>query len=153
VGGSGYIARIAREFNLVAQRALQHLNHPNCETACYRCLKSYQNQRHHEKLRWPAVIGDLEQLAESAPQSVSLEQADSQDPRPWLEAFAAGVGFVAQLEFARFQRVDVKRAQSRISASSPSLTPPVSGRSPLHPLALRVGAPTCLFHVAYAYAT
>ena len=37
VGGSGYIARIAREFHLIAQRALEHLNHANCETACYRC--------------------------------------------------------------------------------------------------------------------
>ena len=101
VGGSGYIARIAREFHLVAQRALQHLNHPNCETACYRCLKSYQNQRHHDKLRWPAIIGDLEQLAEAAPQPVALEQGDAHDPRPWLEAFAAGVGSPLELRFLR----------------------------------------------------
>ncbi len=101
VGGSGYIARIAREFHLIAQRALEHLNHPNCETACYRCLKSYQNQRHHDKLRWPAIIGDLQQLAENAPQPVPLERGDTNDPRPWLEAFAAGVGSPLELRFLR----------------------------------------------------
>ncbi len=101
VGGSGYIARIAREFNLIAQRALEHLNHPNCETACYRCLKSYQNQRHHDKLRWPAIVADLEQLAEAAPQPMPLERGDTNDPRPWLEAFQAGVGSPLELRFLR----------------------------------------------------
>lgn len=101
VGGSGYVARIAREFHLIAQRALEHLTHPNCETACYRRLKSYQNQRHHDILRWPAVVADLEQLAERAPQPVPLERGDSHDPRPWLEAFAAGVGSPLELRFLR----------------------------------------------------
>lgn len=101
VGGSGYVARIAREFHLIARRALEHLDHPNCETACYRCLKSYQNQRHHDKLRWPAIMGDLQQLAENAPQPLPLERGDSNDPRPWLEAFAADVGSPLELRFLR----------------------------------------------------
>jgi len=101
VGGSGYIARIAREFHLIARRAIEHLNHPDCETACYRCLKSYQNQRHHDKLCWPSIIGDLEQLAESPSEPVPLQVGDSNDPRPWLEAFAAGVGSPLELRFLR----------------------------------------------------
>jgi hypothetical protein len=84
IGSSDYIARIAREFHLIAQRALKHLNHPNCETACDRCLKSYQNQRHQDKLRWPAIIADLEQFAETAPQTMPLESGDTQDPPPFL---------------------------------------------------------------------
>jgi hypothetical protein len=101
IGGSGYIPRIAREFHLVARRALEHLNHPNCDTACYRCLKSYNNQRHHDKLRWPAIVGDLEQLAEAAPRLLPAERGDDNDPGPWLEAFAAGVGSPLELRFLR----------------------------------------------------
>jgi ATP-dependent helicase YprA (DUF1998 family) len=101
VGGSGYIPRIARDFHLVARRALEHLNHPNCETACYRCLKSYSNQRNHDKLRWPIIIGDLDQLAETAPEQLALERGDIRDPQPWIEAFAAGVGSPLELRFLR----------------------------------------------------
>ena len=101
IGGSGYIPRIAREFHQVAARAIQHLRHSNCETACYRCLKSYQNQRHHDKLRWPVIMADLEGLAESAPQPLPLQTGDLDDPRPWIEAYAAGVGSPLEYRFLR----------------------------------------------------
>jgi len=101
IGGSGYIPRIAREFHLVAARAIQHLDHENCETACYRCLKSYQNQRHHDKLHWPLIMADLEGLAATAPQPLALQLGDADDPRPWLEAYAAGVGSPLELRFLR----------------------------------------------------
>lgn len=101
VGGSGYMSRIARDFHLIARRAIQHLEHPNCDTACYRCLKSYQNQRHHENLNWPSIIPDLEQIAGNAPQTLPLQQGDTQDAGPWLEAFAAGVGSPLELRFLR----------------------------------------------------
>jgi ATP-dependent helicase YprA (DUF1998 family) len=51
VGGSGYLERVAGELSLVAEHALQHLDHPDCETACYRCLKSYKNQRYHRRAK------------------------------------------------------------------------------------------------------
>jgi len=53
LGGTGYFSRVAAELHLVARRALEHLDHPGCGTACYRCLKSYRNQRFHQHLRWP----------------------------------------------------------------------------------------------------
>jgi hypothetical protein len=126
VGGTGYIARIAREFHLIAQRAIQHLNHPNCETACYRCLKSYQNQRHHNQLRWPAIIGDLEQLAETAPEPSPLAQGDTQDPRPWLEAFAAGVGSPLELRFLRLFREHGFNPQTQVPVSPADGVLPIS---------------------------
>jgi hypothetical protein len=101
VGGSGYIQRIAQEFNHIARRALTHLVHPNCESACYRCLKSYNNQRYHDRLRWPLIVGDLEQLAERAPEPVPLEQGDNHSSTPWLEAFNANVGSPLELRFLR----------------------------------------------------
>ena len=61
------------------------------ETACYRCLKSYQNQRLHTLLSWPLIMPDLEQLAAAPPAAAPLERGDEADPRPWLEAYDAGV--------------------------------------------------------------
>ncbi|MBI2503597.1 MAG: DUF1998 domain-containing protein [Candidatus Latescibacteria bacterium] len=85
VGGSGFLERAAEELHLVARRTLDHLDHPGCESACYRCLKSYNNQRHHQYLSWPEVIPDLEQLGELAPQPIQSELGDAEDPRPWLD--------------------------------------------------------------------
>lgn len=101
VGGSGYMNRIAEELHLVAQRAIEHLDHPNCTTACYRCLKSYENQRHHDRLRWPRIIADLQLLAASPPEGRPLDRGDIDDPSPWLEAYAAGVGSPLELRFLR----------------------------------------------------
>lgn len=101
IGGSGYIPRIAREFHMVATRAIRHLDHANCETACYRCLKSYQNQRYHDKLRWPVIMADLEGLAENPPQPLSLQPGDIDDPRPWIAAYGAGVGSPLEHRFLR----------------------------------------------------
>ena len=101
LGGSGYLRRVADEFHLVARRTIEHLDHPDCETACYRCLKSYQNQRFHDSLRWPQVMDALEELAQIVPKSRPLETGDMEDPGPWLEAYEAGVGSPLELKFLR----------------------------------------------------
>jgi len=101
VGGSGFLDRAANELHLVAKSAQDHLDHPHCESACYRCLKSYQNQRVHTLLSWPQIIPDLEQLATSAPMPCPAERGDLDDPGPWLEAFDAGVGSPLELKFLR----------------------------------------------------
>jgi hypothetical protein len=101
LGGSGYLERLAEQFHLVAGRAIEHLDHPNCETACYRCLKVYQNQRYHEQLAWPQTLPTLEGLAQTPPARRPLDTGDLDDPRPWLEAYAAGVGSPLELAFLR----------------------------------------------------
>jgi hypothetical protein len=85
----------------VASRAIDHLGHDDCETACYRCLKSYYNQRYHDKLAWPTALPALEQLSAGSPRPRGLETGDIDDPRPWLEAYAAGVGSPLELAFLR----------------------------------------------------
>lgn len=101
VGGSGFLDRAAEELHLVAQRTIEHLDHQGCESACYRCLKSYQNQRHHEHLSWPDVMPDLEQLASAPPEPLGKERGDDDDPKPWLAAYDAGVGSPLELAFLR----------------------------------------------------
>lgn len=101
LGGTGYLRRAAEEMQAVAGQALVHLDHAGCDTACYRCLKSYQNQRHHPHLRWPLVIPFLEDLATIAVEPRRLEAGDLDDPGPWLDAYAAGVGSPLELRFLR----------------------------------------------------
>jgi hypothetical protein len=101
LGGSGYLERVAENFEHVASRAIDHLDHPDCETACYRCLKSYYNQRYHDKLEWPKALPGLEQLRQESPARRPRETDDIDDPQPWLEAYAAGVGSPLELKFLR----------------------------------------------------
>jgi hypothetical protein len=101
LGGSGYLPRIAEHFHEVAAQAIEHLDHFECETACYRCLKSYYNQRYHDQLAWPQTIAALTELTSAAPQPRRRETGDIDDPRPWLEAYAAGVGSPLELAFLR----------------------------------------------------
>lgn len=112
IGGSGFLDRCLDDLRLVARRAIEHLDHPKCETACYRCLKSYANQRHHEYLSWPRIMPDLEALAVAPPEPLPAEVGDAEDPRPWLEAYDAGVGSPLELKFLRlFEQhgVDVEK--------------------------------------------
>lgn len=101
IGGTGYLKRIADSFDIVAQRSIEQLAHPGCETACYRCLKSYQNQRFHELLRWPEAMDALQTLAAGRPSPRTLETGDVDDPTPWVEAYRAGVGSPLELQFLR----------------------------------------------------
>ena len=105
LGGTGYLRKIAEQFHLVAQRSIIELDHPICETACYRCLKAYQNQRYHEFLRWPMAIDSLEILSNTTPQGRPSEVGDIEDPRPWLQAYSAGVGSPLEYQFLQlFER-------------------------------------------------
>ena len=105
IGGTGYLRKAAEEFHLVARRAIGHLDHPDCMTACYRCLKSYANQRVHDRLRWPLALPYLDMLASAPPTQRPGLLGDIEDPRPWLEAYAAGVGSPLELKFLRlFER-------------------------------------------------
>ncbi|MBX3399474.1 MAG: DUF1998 domain-containing protein, partial [Gemmataceae bacterium] len=124
VGGSGYLERVASELNVVAEHAIQHLNHPECETACYRCLKAYGNQRFHTLLQWPLAIPALEVLMETPPTLCALTYSD--DPRPWLEAYAEGVGSPLELKFWRlFQQhgfSPVKQMDIRLTPGAPAVS-------------------------------
>jgi ATP-dependent helicase YprA (DUF1998 family) len=61
-GGSGILQRLARSFPRVAEYALKHLDSHSCPNSCYRCLRTYRNQRWHKLLDWRFVIPFLNAL-------------------------------------------------------------------------------------------
>jgi len=126
LGGTGYLKRIAEDLHLVAKKALEHLHHSGCETACYRCLKSYANQRFHEHLSWPLALPYLETLAQSQPEARPLEIGDIDDPRPWLEAYKAGVGSPLELKFLKLFEENGFRPQKQVPISLIEGEPPIS---------------------------
>ena len=126
VGGSGFLDRAVTELHLVAARTIEHLDHPNCETACYRCLKSYQNQRHHEHLSWSHVMPDLEQLADKAPEPLGPKLGDADDPSPWLEAYDAGVGSPLELKFLRLFEQHGLEVEKQVAVSAEPGGPNIS---------------------------
>jgi len=126
IGGTGYLGRAAEDFHLVARRALEHLDHPNCETACYRCLKSYANQRFHDLLRWPLTIPHLEALAVEPTKHRPTELGDIDNPDPWLEAYAAGVGSPLELKFLRLFEQYGFHPEKQVAIAPREGEPPIS---------------------------
>lgn len=123
VGGSGFLDRAARELHLVAARTIEHLDHAGCESACYRCLKSYNNQRHHDHLSWPLILPELEQLAAQAPE---FTNAETYDPKPWLDAYAAGVGSPLELRFLRLFEANGIQVEKQIPVAPSDDDRPIS---------------------------
>ncbi len=126
LGGSGYLPRIAEQFHAVAAQAIEHLDHSDCETACYRCLKSYYNQRYHDQLAWPQIMPALAEMATAAPQLRPRETGDIDDPRPWLEAYAAGVGSPLELKFLRLFEQHGFHPQKQVPVAPNPGEPPIS---------------------------
>jgi hypothetical protein len=126
LGGTGYLARAAEDFHHIARRALDHLEHENCDTACYRCLKSYANQRFHDLLNWPLTAPSLEALASASPEQHRPDLGDIDDPGPWLEAYAAGVGSPLELKFLRLFEKHGFTPGKQILVSPRDCDPPIS---------------------------
>jgi replicative superfamily II helicase len=126
LGGSGYLERMGNELHLVASRALEHLDHVGCETACYRCLKAYNNQRYHHLLNWPQIINELTDLAQHPPELQALDAADLDDPRPWLEAYQEGVGSPLELRFLRLFEQYGLHPQKQVPVSPAEDRAPIS---------------------------
>jgi very-short-patch-repair endonuclease len=90
LGGSGTIDALLREFKAVARSAVRHLDGHDCADSCYRCLRSYRNQRVHGILNWRLAAPYLRVVSESdVLQSPSPEFVPGQGP-DWDEARREG---------------------------------------------------------------
>jgi very-short-patch-repair endonuclease len=72
IGGSGLLREIATHFPQVAHAAVQHLAGHDCPTSCYRCLRSYRNQRMHARLNWRLIYPQLLAAADEEVGTVEL---------------------------------------------------------------------------------
>jgi hypothetical protein len=92
LGGSGIIGAIINAFGTVAQAAVRHLEGHDCAISCYRCLRSYRNQRVHGLLNWRLALPYLKVAAvsELRPVAPSAVASPSGEGPEWDEARCEG---------------------------------------------------------------
>lgn len=73
-GGAGYSELIAKNFTEVIKASLERLESCECPESCYRCLRTYRNQRWHKYLNRNLVILWMKSILE-APLLISDEDA------------------------------------------------------------------------------
>ena len=103
LGGSGILGEIARRFSDVARAAAQHLNGHDCPSSCYRCLRSYRNQRVHGLLNWRLIYPQLQAVADESVRSVgqAAPNRPTTESPDWDEARRNGCG--SPLEYQLLQ--------------------------------------------------
>lgn len=65
LGGSGVLREFIDKFADISAKALQVLTECSCDKACYKCLKTYFNQRDHNSLDKRMVIDTLQGFKET----------------------------------------------------------------------------------------
>ncbi len=105
LGGSGIISAMVQEFNAVARAAARHLDGHDCASSCYRCLRSYRNQRVHGILNWRIAMPYLKVAAESdvLPETLSPTSQTGEGPA-WDEARAEGCDSPLELRLLKEMR-------------------------------------------------
>jgi len=106
LGGSGILGELVRQFPTVARSALEHLRDHDCPSSCYRCLRTYRNQRVHGLLDWRLVVpqlsaatmGNVAELGSGPAPSYTTEGPE------WEEARRAGCGSPLELRLLRAMR-------------------------------------------------
>lgn len=99
-GGSGIFDALVREFPRVAQEAVRHLEGHDCPTSCYRCLRTYRNQRVHGLLNWRIAMPYLQAAAGSTLSDPTTASAPGQGP-DWDEARREGCESPLELRLLR----------------------------------------------------
>jgi hypothetical protein len=102
LGGSGIIGAFIGEFSLVAQSAVRHLQGHDCANSCYRCLRSYRNQRVHGVLNWRLALPYLQVAAVSdvVPMAPTPTPPSGEGPE-WDEARSEGCESPLELRLLR----------------------------------------------------
>ena len=104
LGGSGSIDALLREFPQVARAAVRHLEGHDCPESCYRCLRSYRNQRVHAILNWRLAMPYLQAAAETELGPLAIvEEARGQGPE-WDEAREEGCESPIELKLLKVIR-------------------------------------------------
>jgi very-short-patch-repair endonuclease len=99
-GGSGIFDGFVRDFPRIAQQAVRHLEGHDCPASCYRCLRTYRNQRVHGLLNWRVALPYLRAAAGSALSDPTTAPAPGQGPE-WEEARREGCESPLELRLLR----------------------------------------------------
>ena len=106
LGGSGIIDAMVREFQQVARAAVRHLEGHDCPASCYRCLRSYRNQRVHGVLNWRLAMPYLQAAAASELEPLVATAQPSRGEGPeWDEARREGCESPLELRLLKAMRV------------------------------------------------
>jgi very-short-patch-repair endonuclease len=109
VGGSGILNRIAMSFPSVVEASVKHLEGHSCSDSCYRCLRSYSNQRVHRLLDWRYVLPFLQAASQESVNfvgaTVAADTVVNQGPE-WDEAKAEGCESPQELKLLKAIRKD-----------------------------------------------
>ena len=110
LGGSGLLRRLAEHLPAVAKAALQHLDGHECPDSCYRCLRTYRNQRHHQRLDWHLAVPYLRALTGETVVEAGKVQGIQPVPKnegpDWDEARAEGCESPQELNLLKAIRAD-----------------------------------------------
>lgn len=79
-GGAGYLERLAKEIPEVARITAEMLDHPDCETSCYGCIRTYYNQREHDLLDKRLVLEFFRNLSSQKTQSPEIIDIEAAQP-------------------------------------------------------------------------
>lgn len=94
-GGSGILIELAEKLPVVAEAALKHLEGHECPSSCYRCLRSFRNQRVHGLLDWRLARQFLLSLSQEPVHRVGEVPPDEPIPQQsgqeWEDARAVGL--------------------------------------------------------------
>ena len=109
IGGSGLLREIATQFPQVANAAVQHLAGHDCPASCYRCLRSYRNQRIHARLNWHLIYPQLQAVAEEVVSTAELRARTrpATEGPDWDEARRNGCG--SPIEYRLLQAMRAAR--------------------------------------------
>jgi hypothetical protein len=110
-GGAGHVRRIKEELPRVLEEALRVVNCINCgpEVSCYHCLRDYNNQIHHSRLKRGRVVRFLELL------KTNLDSGGLYDD-------VAGVNRVLAVDLPRWLFQQVSRTRQEIWIAAEQLT-------------------------------
>ena len=94
----------------VAKAALQHLDGHECPDSCYRCLRTYRNQRHHQRLDWHLAVPYLRALTGEkvveAGKIQGIQPVPKNEGPDWDEARAQGCESPQELRLLKAIRAD-----------------------------------------------
>ncbi|MBU0471525.1 MAG: DUF1998 domain-containing protein, partial [Nanoarchaeota archaeon] len=84
-GGAGYLAKFAQKLPIIAKEAYKLLSECDCVNSCYKCIRSYYNQREHNMMDKTLVLGYLKLLMESNPDQGVVAEGEAPLDYPELD--------------------------------------------------------------------